>query len=124
MKIAYIIEVIHNSGGMERVLSVCTNTLCQDLDVSIVTLYPKTPIISTNAGGIPSLIEDKETGFLYPYSEPHALAFKIMNLAGNKEELEKVSDNEYCVSHNRHNPENIVRQIIQIYSQIIKDLKF
>lgn len=168
MKIAYIIEVMHNSGGMERVLSVCANSLYQDLDVSIVTLYQKgrptyfpldnrihcydlglegvanrtwarpnptvlqkvkaqligTPIISTNAGGIPSLIENGETGFLYPYSEPHALAFKIMNLAGNKEELEKVSNNEYRVSHNRHNPENIARQIIQIYSQIIKDLKF
>lgn len=41
MKIAYIIECMHNSGGMERVLSVCTNTLCQDLDVSIITLYQK-----------------------------------------------------------------------------------
>lgn len=95
-------------------------TVLQKVKVQLIG----TPIISTNAGGIPSLIEDGETGFLYPYSEPHALAFKIMNLAGNKEKLEKVSDNEYRVSHNRHNPENIARQIIQIYSQIIKDLKF
>lgn len=41
MKVAYIIEVMYNSGGMERVLSVCANSLCQDLDVSIVTLYQK-----------------------------------------------------------------------------------
>ena len=41
MKIAYIIEVMYNSGGMERVLSVCANSLCQDLDVSIITLYQK-----------------------------------------------------------------------------------
>lgn len=41
MKIAYIIEVMYNSGGMERVLSVCANSLCQELDVSIVTLYQK-----------------------------------------------------------------------------------
>lgn len=80
-----------------------------------------TPIISTNAGGIPSLIENGETGFLYPYSEPHALAFKIMNLAGNKEKLEKVSDNGYRVSHNRHNPENITKDIAKIYKDIIGD---
>lgn len=80
-----------------------------------------TPIISTNAGGIPSLIEDGKTGFLYPYSEPHALAFKIMNLVGNKEVLEKVSENEYCVSHNRHNPENIAKNINNIYEYIISD---
>lgn len=41
MKIAYVIECMFNSGGMERVLSVCANSLCQDLDVSIVTLYQK-----------------------------------------------------------------------------------
>lgn len=80
-----------------------------------------TPIISTNAGGIPSLIEDGKTGFLYPYSEPHALAFKIMNLVGNKEVLEKVSENEYCVSHNRHNPESIAKDINNIYEYIISD---
>ena len=80
-----------------------------------------TPIISTNAGGIPSLIEDGKTGFLYPYSEPHALAFKIMNLAGNKEELEQVSDNEYRVSHNRHNPEKTAKEINKIYKTIISD---
>lgn len=80
-----------------------------------------TPIISTNAGGIPSLIEDGETGFLYPYNEPHALAFKIMNLAGNKDDLEQVSDNEYRVSHNRHNPERIAKEINNIYKTIISD---
>ncbi len=40
-KIAYVIECMHNSGGMERVLSVCANALCRELDVSIVTLYQK-----------------------------------------------------------------------------------
>lgn len=41
MKIAYIIECMHNSGGMERVLSVCANALCQNMEVSIITLYQK-----------------------------------------------------------------------------------
>lgn len=41
MKIAYLIEGMFNSGGMERVLSVCANTLCNKIDVSIVTLYQK-----------------------------------------------------------------------------------
>lgn len=90
------------------------NTVCEAQLIGI-------PIISTNAGGIPSLIEDGKTGFLYPYSEPHALAFKIMNLAGNKEKLEKVSDNEYRVSHNRHNPEKTAKEINLIYKTIISD---
>ena len=92
------------------------NTVCEAQLIGI-------PIISTNAGGIPSLIEDGKTGFLYPYSEPHALAFKIMNLAGQKKQLEKISENEKQVSLRRHHPENIAKQIKQIYSQIVKDYK-
>lgn len=41
MKVAYLIECMHNSGGMERVLTVCANALCQELDISIITLYQK-----------------------------------------------------------------------------------
>lgn len=41
MKIAYVIECMYNSGGMERVLSVCANNLCHELDVSIITLFQK-----------------------------------------------------------------------------------
>lgn len=41
MKVAYIIESMCNSGGMERVLSVCANALCQDVEISIITLYQK-----------------------------------------------------------------------------------
>ena len=39
MKVAYIIESAHNSGGMERVLTVSANALCYDVDISIITLY-------------------------------------------------------------------------------------
>lgn len=39
MRLAYVIDCMYNSGGMERVLSVCANALCQDVEVSIITIY-------------------------------------------------------------------------------------
>lgn len=82
-----------------------------------------TPIISTNAGGIPSLIEDGKTGFLYPYSEPHSLAFSIMNLAGNQKLLENISKSERIVAAERHNPEKIAKQVMTIYHDVCIDYK-
>lgn len=38
MKVCYVIESMFNSGGMERVLSVCANALCRHIEVSILTL--------------------------------------------------------------------------------------
>lgn len=37
-RIAYIIECMYNSGGMERVLSVCANALCRDFDITVITM--------------------------------------------------------------------------------------
>lgn len=39
MRICYIIESLFNSGGMERVLTVCVNSLCKEFDISVLTLY-------------------------------------------------------------------------------------
>ena len=88
------------------------NTVCEAQLIGV-------PVISTNAGGIPQLIEDGVTGFLYPYAEPHALAFKIMDLHGDKDLLTKVSDNEYEMAHNRHNPQKIASRLVDIYGQVI-----
>lgn len=39
--IAYCIESMFNSGGMEHVLTVCANFLCDDFDITIITAYQK-----------------------------------------------------------------------------------
>ena len=41
MRVCYIIENMFNSGGMERVLSVCASSLSKTFDVSILTIYQK-----------------------------------------------------------------------------------
>lgn len=78
------------------------------------------PIIATNVGGIPQLVENGKTGILFPYNEPHTLAFTIMNIHGNKNILEKLSYNEKKVSHIRHDEEHIFNKVYSVYSDIIK----
>lgn len=77
------------------------------------------PVIAAYVGGIPDLVEDGKTGFLYPYNEPHTLAFKIMDLIDNKNTLSKVSENERMISLERHNPQNIAKCILKIYTKIL-----
>ncbi|MEW6075714.1 MAG: glycosyltransferase family 4 protein [Candidatus Omnitrophota bacterium] len=43
------------------------------------------PVIGSNTGGIRELIVDKETGILFPASDPQALAEAILRLAQHKE---------------------------------------
>ena len=77
------------------------------------------PVISTNVGGIPQLVDNGKTGILYPYNEPHTLAFILMNIFGQKDLLERISTNELMVSHERHDEVKIVERLHSIYKEII-----
>lgn len=79
------------------------------------------PVIASNVGGLPQLIDDGVTGFLYPYNEPHTLAFLIGNLYRDAELLKRVSEQESRVSVKRHDPEKIAETMIEIYNTVIGD---
>lgn len=81
------------------------------------------PVIAANVGGIPQLVEDGKTGFLYPYNEPHTLAFKICNLIDNAELLTRISQAEIEMSRRRHDPQNIADSVFRTYEAIINDYK-
>ena len=81
------------------------------------------PVIASNVGGIPQLIESGETGFLYPYHEPHTLAFLIGNLYREEEVLTRISRNEAAESRRRHDPKRIADTVVRTYASVIADWK-
>lgn len=76
------------------------------------------PVIAASVGGIASLVEDGKTGVLYPYNEPHMLAFKIMKLKSERGIAQMISENEIKAATERHNPEKIYSYLLKIYNSI------
>ena len=79
------------------------------------------PVISTNVGGIPQLVENGVTGIMFPYNEPHTLAFILMEIFGNRMLLEKMSEEEIKESKRRHDPEKIISRLIEVYHDVIRN---
>ena len=77
------------------------------------------PVISTNVGGISTLIQDEVDGFLVPSNEPHILASKIFDLANNPDKLLFISKNSIEVAHKRHDRSKIKNSLIGIYTSIV-----
>ena len=77
------------------------------------------PVIASNVGGVPQLIEDGVTGFLFPYNEPHTLAFLIAEIWKDETRLTRVSNQEVAVSLKRHDPKTIANDLLTDYRIII-----
>ena len=77
------------------------------------------PVISSNVGGVPQLVDDGVTGFLYPYNEPHTLAFLIADLVGQRDTLTNVSRAASRVARERHDSNRIVDRIINVYEEVL-----
>lgn len=129
----------HNSVGLKMIGRIGSDEIAKELSEALLYIHYSiidnspnslceaqligTPIISSNVGGISTLVKEGETGFLFPYNEPYTLAFKIMDLCRDKMCLEHLSVEERRVSHQRHDPVAIGNRVLEIYKDILNDYK-
>ena len=81
------------------------------------------PVVASNVGGVPQLVEHGQTGFLYPYSEPHTLAFLIGNIFADGTLLTRISENEVACATKRHDPKLIADTVVDIYHAVVDDYR-
>lgn len=82
--------------------------------------YLGLPIISTNVGGIPSLVLDGKEGKLVPANSCYNMAYEIMSLAEDNDRQKFYSENSMTHAKERHNPMHIKGQILACYNSIKK----
>jgi len=77
------------------------------------------PIITTNVGGIPSMITNNHDGFLIPSNDIDALAKKMIEVAGNPSLKKGIGDNARITGLERHLPRKVGEISKDIYIKII-----
>ena len=77
------------------------------------------PVISTNVGGISTLVRDKIDGLLFPANDPYQMANAIVSIAYDKEKLMMFSENSRTHAMERHNPEKIAIELINCYKKLV-----
>lgn len=79
----------------------------------------KCPVIGTNTGGIPDVIQDKETGLLVKEKDPKELSKAIILLLTNKKLSQSLINNSTKSILSKFNWRNIAKKYIRIYKKII-----
>lgn len=79
------------------------------------------PVISTNVGGISSLIDNYQTGILVPANDPYLLVSAILELNKNSELYNSISVNSINVANKRHDKDSIMSDLFSAYCNIISN---
>lgn len=77
-----------------------------------------TPVIASYVGGNMDMVEHGVSGLLYCYNEPHMLSEYICNIFDSDMLAKKISSNAIKAAEERHNPEQLLQQLLSIYHEI------
>lgn len=78
----------------------------------------KTPIVSTNAGGIPEVIQHRTSGLLADVYDSNTLAKFVLELSTDKSLQEQLTEANYKNLTSRFTKEIMAQQTFKIYEQI------
>ncbi len=80
------------------------------------------PVVATNVGGIPDIVEDGVSGLLIERGDSEQLADKIIELHSNKSLKEKLIAGG-CTVAKSHCVEAISQQYLALYEQVLRKVK-
>lgn len=78
------------------------------------------PVVSTNVGGIASLVNDGKDGILVAANDPWQMADAIMRIWKDKEMMKRMSESTLAHAKQRHKDEHILKQLMDSYETILK----
>lgn len=78
------------------------------------------PLIASYVGGVPDMVEEGVSGFMYRFEEVEMLASAIDKVFSmNKNDLTKLSENERITASKRHDKKVIAQQMMDTYAKIL-----
>lgn len=77
------------------------------------------PIVASEVGGVPEMVQNNETALLVPAGDPQAMADAIVRVLNNENFGDQLAKNASALASSRFSPEAYVRTLTGIYSEII-----
>jgi glycosyltransferase involved in cell wall biosynthesis len=77
------------------------------------------PIVATNAGGIPELVREGETGHTVPIGDDQAMTEKIINLINDPDRLRQFGENAARIAKENYGLDRMVNNYLVLYQELI-----
>jgi glycosyltransferase involved in cell wall biosynthesis len=104
--------------GFEKIKNADVVILCSRSEACALTIFETlqigTPIVVSNTGGNPEIVQDNFTGLHYSFGRPESLANKIKSLYENLDLRLKLSENAKTCFLEKYSPEISLEQLEKI----------
>jgi glycosyltransferase involved in cell wall biosynthesis len=76
------------------------------------------PVVASNAGGIPEVVDDGVTGYLHDPDDLDGMARSILTMLSEREQWQRMSSAAAAVAHTRYCDTSIVPRYEDFYRQL------
>jgi len=78
------------------------------------------PVLVTNVGGLPEIVEEGQSGFVVQGERPTALAGAMLKVAQNRERLRRMGPYAMRLAHTRYSPQVTAQRTLEVYRRMIE----
>ncbi len=97
-------------------------SLCESFPYSMLEgAAMRLPMVASRVGGIPALVRDGETGYLFEVGDYEEMAKHILRLANAPEHLAQMGENIYKLATKHFSDTSFAERHLEMYQNIIED---
>lgn len=85
-------------------------------------MHLKKPVVATNVGSLPEIVDDGKTGYVVRARDEVALAAAVVRLLKNDSLRREFGENGYRKLKNELSWEKIAEKTIRVYWQVLRDI--
>ena len=78
------------------------------------------PCVAARSGGIPAMVEDGETGVLFPFGDPKACARAVAGLLADRPRWQRIATRIRLEAQRRFQPDAVAERTLQVYRSVLQ----
>jgi N-acetyl-alpha-D-glucosaminyl L-malate synthase BshA len=106
----------------ERLKCMDTLVLCSETESAPLTILEAMssglPVVATNVGGIPEMVEHGRNGFLVPLKHPEDIAERLLELNADREKMRRMGEHARETVLERYTTDKVVGQYLEVYEKV------
>jgi N-acetyl-alpha-D-glucosaminyl L-malate synthase BshA len=107
----------------ERLKCIDTLVLCSETESAPLTILEAMssglPVVATNVGGIPEIVEHGRNGFLVPLKHPEDIAERLLELNADKTKMRRMGERARETVLERYSTDKVVGKYLEVYEKAV-----